>query len=474
MSRILFIQDIGYEHIGTMYLAAVLKQHNHQCDLLIDSLEDDIIGKAKIYKPDLVGFSVITGGQQWSLDTAKRIKSALNCKIIFGGPHPTYFPEIIKYEQVDYICRGEGEYALLELTEAIERGRDTSGISNIWCKSGDEVIKNEVRDLIDDLDTLPFPDRSIYYKYPDIRRMPQKRFMATRGCPYDCSFCSNHVLRLLYHKKGNYVRRRSVKNVISEIINVKNKYTLQTVYFDDDTFTLDYKWIFDFFREYRQNIKLPFICLLRANFVTEELVKEFKISGCRTVFFGVETGNEKIRNGLLKKNLSNQDIINAAGILHKYKIRFKTYNMLGLPDETVESALETLQLNAEIKTDYPWCSIFQPYPGTELGEYTIQRGYLSGGFSYNDIQPYYSKSMLVNKKDIKQIINLQKFFITGVKFPFLIPLIKKLIKLPPNIIFDFIFILGHAYTYTGSEDISILNSFSEGIKSMKKLYFLKR
>jgi radical SAM superfamily enzyme YgiQ (UPF0313 family) len=474
MSRVLFIQDIGYEHIGTMYLAAVLKQHNHQCDILIDNLEDDIIEKVKVYKPDLVGLSVATGAQQWSLNIAEEIKSVLDCKIIFGGPHPTYFPEIIKYEQVDYICRGEGEYALLELAEAIKDGRNASGIRNIWSKKGNQVIKNEIRGLIADLDALPFPDRSIYYKYSYIRKMPQKRFMATRGCPYNCSFCFNCALKMIYRGKGDYVRGRSVKNVISEIINVKNEYTVKTVFFDDDTFTLDYKWIFDFLREYRENVKLPFICLLRANLVTEELIREFKISGCRTVFFGVETGNEKIRNGLLKKNLSNQDIINAAGILHKYKIRFKTYNMLGLPDETMDTALETLRLNAKIKTDYPWCSIFQPYPSTELGEYAIQKGDVSEGFSCNDIQPYYSKSMLVNKKDIKQIINLQKFFIAGIKFPFLIPLIKKLIKLPPNIIFDFIFILGYAYTYVGSEDINILNSFAEGIKSIKKLYFLKR
>jgi radical SAM superfamily enzyme YgiQ (UPF0313 family) len=136
MARILFIQDIGYEHIGTMYLAAVLKQHNHKCDLLIENLESNIIEKARIYQPDLVGFSVVTGTQQWSLDMAKRIKSVLHSQIIFGGPHPTYFPEIIEYEQVDYICRGEGEYALLELAEAVEQKKDTSRIRNIWSKRG--------------------------------------------------------------------------------------------------------------------------------------------------------------------------------------------------------------------------------------------------------------------------------------------------------------------------------------------------
>jgi len=470
----LFIQDLGYEHIGTMYLAAVLKEHNHYCDVFVDNLEVNLIEKAKASKPDLVGFSVITGSQQWCLDMAQKIKAAVNCKIIFGGPHATHFPDIIKYEQVDYVCRGEGEYALLELVEAIQENKDTTAIRNIWCKKEGRIIKNEVRELIDNLDALPFPDRSIYYKYSNIGRMPQKRFMATRGCPYSCSFCFNHALRQIYRDKGKYIRIRSVENVINEIICLRNSYPLKTVYFDDDTFILDHDWIFAFLREYREKVKLPFICLLRANLVTEKLIKEFKASGCKRVFFGVETGNERLRNELLEKGLSDKDIINTAGLLHKYKIKFKTYNMLGLPDETIENAFETLKLNIKIKTDYPWCSIFQPYPGTELGTYSIRKDYVSEDFSCNDIVPYYSRSMLIKKKDIKQIVNLQRFFVAGIKFPFLIPLIKKLIKLPANIIFDFFFLLGYAYTYIGSEHISILNSFTEGTRSIKRLYFLKR
>ena len=98
MARILFIQDLGYEHIGTMYLAAVLKQHKHCCDVLVDNLEDGLIEKTKDFRPDLVGFSVITGSQRWCLDTARKIKEEVGCKIIFGGPHATYFPEVIQYE----------------------------------------------------------------------------------------------------------------------------------------------------------------------------------------------------------------------------------------------------------------------------------------------------------------------------------------------------------------------------------------
>lgn len=188
------------------------------------------------------------------------------------------------------------------------------------------------------------------------------------------------------------------------------------------------------------------------------------------VAFGIETGNEALRNNLLKKSLSNKDIIRCAKLLKKYKIKFRTYNMLGLPDETIENSFETLQLNALIRADYPWCSIFQPYEGTELGEYALKHGYLSADYNPEDIPSYYGKSVMQNKKDIDQMINLQRFFIVGVKFPVLIPLIKKLIKLPPNKFYEMIFVVSYGYTLARGENVSIVNFFWEGLRTVKKFF----
>jgi radical SAM superfamily enzyme YgiQ (UPF0313 family) len=476
MAKVIFIQDVIYEHIGTMSLSAILKKNNHEVDILIPNLEggeDEAIKKLKKLKPDLVAFSVITGGHKWSLSMALRVKKSLKKPIIFGGPHATYFPEIIKYQQVDYVCIGEGEYSLLELCNRIDSGAMKDDIPNIWAKKGRKIIRNEVRNLIDNLDELPFPDRELYYKYPKLKRSRQKRFMTTRGCPYDCSFCFNHVFRTIYCGKGKAIRRRSIKNVIEEVLQVKDNYGMHTAYFEDDTFILDRKWIVDFLKEYKKKIDRPFICLIRANLVNDEIIKSFKDARCKRVFMGVETGDEVLRNKLLKKRLTNADIIKAAKLLHKYKIKFKTYNMLGLPDETIENALKTLELNAQIKTNYPWCSIFQPYPGTELGQYAIEKGYMSKNFDSDDILPYFSNSVMNQKIDIQQIINLQRFFVIGIKLPFTIPLIKKLIKLPPNFIFDIVFLIGYAYTYLGSEDISIMDNFIDGIRYIKRLFYNK-
>ena len=256
----------------TLYAPVLL----HECDVLINSLEKGVIKKLKKANPDVVAFSAITGGHKWCLETARKVKAAIKCKTIFGGPHATHFPDIIKYPQVDYVCRGEGEYALLDLADRMKRNGRTDNIMNIWCKKDGKIIKNSLRPLIPDLNELPFSDRGVYYKYGKIRLDPQKRFMTTRGCPYNCTFCFNHALMELYKDKGKYVRRRSVQNVIDEILQVKKKYSIKTVYFEDDTFILDRKWINEFLEEYRKKVNTPFICLIRANLVDEELVKLFK------------------------------------------------------------------------------------------------------------------------------------------------------------------------------------------------------
>ena len=468
MAKVIFIQDIAYEYIGTMYLSAALKKAGHQCDVLVNSLERDLMGKLKKAKPDLVAFSVITGNDKGCLAMARKIKEKINCKVIFGGPHATHFPEVVKEEAVDYACRGEGEEAIVELADKLGRGEPTTNISGIWCKKDGEVIRNDVNKLIENLDSLPFPDRDVYYKYKKMKNNPQKRFLTARGCPYNCSFCFNHSLRSLYKNKGVYIRQRSIENVISEILEVKKKYGLRTVLFEDDTFTLNKKRVMDFLKVYRKKIALPFIVSVRANLVDEELIKTFKDSGCKSIFFGIETGNEKLRNELLKKNLSNRDILETARLLHKYKIKFKTFNILGLPDETLENAFETLELNAKIRPTFPWCSIFQPYPKTELGTYAIQHNYIT---DFGNIKPYFFMASIMNKKDINEIINLQRLFALGVKFPLTIPLIRKLVKLPPNFVFNLIFLLGYAYTYLGSEEVSILNRFTEGLNTIKVFLF---
>jgi radical SAM superfamily enzyme YgiQ (UPF0313 family) len=251
-------------------------------------------------------------------------------------------------------------------------------------------------------------------------------------------------LRKIYSGKGKFCRRRSVDNFIQEIKEVKKKYPLKRVIFYDDTFNLNDKWLMKFLDKYSTQIKIPFECNIRADLITERQAQALKSAGCYQITFGIETGNEQIRERLLKKRLKNKQIIRASKLLHKHKINFSTFNMISLPGETIEQAFETIKLNILIRTPVTYCSILQAYPKTEIAEYIQKRGFLDS-YTPDMIPPAFYNYSLIKSKESRELINLHRFFITAVKFPFLIPLIKKLIRLPPNTIFDLIFLVSHLY-----------------------------
>ena len=204
---------------------------------------------------------------------------------------------------------------------ALEQNGDASAIKNLWVKKGAEIIKNEVRDLIQDFDTLPMPYRKIYYKYKFIRDLPVKRFISGIGCPYQCTFCHNPLHIQLFKGKGKFVRKKSVRRVIDEIRAVSDTYVLKNVHFSDDTFVLDKQWLQEFLETYRQEINMPFSCNIRIDQVDESMVRDMAHSGCYGVSFGIESGSERIRNNILKKNLDQNTIINNAKIIKKYGIK---------------------------------------------------------------------------------------------------------------------------------------------------------
>ncbi len=473
MARIAFVQNIAFEYLGFMYLSAVLKKHGHEVDVFISgSNEDKTLKEIEDFSPDLIGFSCTTGIHKWGLKFADKIKKRISCRIIFGGPHATYFPEIIKEPSVDIICRGEGEDAVLDIANKIDKREDISDTMNCWFKINETIIKNEQRHLIENLDELPFPDRELYKKkYPYLNRS-QKVFMAGRGCPFDCTFCFNHAHMKLYKGKGKIVRYRSVDNFIDEIKTVRKQYGMKTVYMQDDTFILNKKWVAEFSEKYKKEVDLPFVCLIRADLADEEIIRMLSEAGCKNAFFGIEAGSEEIRNTILKKKLSDADIKKTAALLKKYGIKFRTYNMLGLPGETLKDAFRTVSLNAEIKTDYPWCAIFHPFPGTELAEYARQKGLLDS--SFDSASPSFFKDSIIKSEYKRSLINLQKLFFYGVRFPMLTPLIKKAIRLKPNILFDFAFLAGYAWCYLKSENLTIKEMLSVGVRNVRGFFFAKR
>jgi len=298
-------------------------------------------------------------------------------------------------------------------------------------------------------------------------------FIASLGCPFNCTFCFNHQYKELYKDKGKFVRYRSVDNIIKELKEVKQtEKNFRTVYMQDDTFILNKAWVKEFTQRYAKEINLPFICLIRADLADEDVIKSLSEANCKNVFFGIETGVEKLRNELLQKNVTDDQIYTTAKLLKKYGIKFRTYNMLGLPGEKLSDAFQTVAINSKIKTDYPWCSLFYPLPGTELAQFADENNLIDS--SHKDAEPSFFKGSSLKSSNRNELINLQKLFFYAVKFPWMIPFIKLIIKIKPNIIFEFCFLASYAISYMGSENLSLIEVFSVAKRNFMRFFFGSR
>jgi anaerobic magnesium-protoporphyrin IX monomethyl ester cyclase len=470
--KLLFIQSDPFAWIGKMSISAVLKQAGHECKLLIEPAEKNLMKAISSENPDIVAFSATTGTHIWALERAKEIKEKLGLPVLFGGPHATYFPEIVENKNVDIVCIGEGEYAVKELFDKIKNKEDITKIKNLWVKKDDKIYKNEIRPLIQELDSLPFPDRSLYYeKYDFLKNQNSREFIIMRGCPYQCSFCYNHSLQKMYHGKGNYVRYKNVNRAIEEIIDVKNEWGLGSAMFFDEVMFLNKEWLFTFLKQYKEKIDVPFACEARANLLDEDICKNLKKAGCICVRIGVESGSNEIRNKILKKNLNNEQIEKAARLIKQETMLLETYNMVGLPRETLEDAFETLSFNKKIKADYGWCSIYQPYPKTDLAELAVKDGILDKEY-WNDLEPSFFVTTKMRIENRDEIINLQKFFALAIRFNISNSLIKWLIKMPPNRIYNLFFKAGYVYLTLKTTRIGIKGIYKLG--KLTKNYFEKR
>ena len=445
--KILFVYKYEFiEPIGLMYLSSFLKKNRHDCYFIDVKFEKDVCKEVRKISPDIIAYSITTGKHKFYQELNQKLKKKFKFFSVFGGPHCTFFPEFIHEKGVDVVCRGEGEFPLLELVNNLEKKRDITKIKNLWLKIDGKLYKNEVRELIRDLDVLPFPDRELVNKYNHYKKMHRRSVSTGRGCPYSCTYCFNHSYNKLYKNKGIMVRRRSIENVIEELKFINKKYKPKRFNFIDDTFIINHNWVFEFCKVYKKEINMPFVVNVRVNLIDDKIVKALKYAGCVMVMYAIESGNDNIRNGILKKNISIEQMINAGNLFDKYGIKTIVQNMVGLPDETLNMAFETMMLNIKIKASYSWVSIFQPYPKTELCEYSKQKGYFDSNMDVFD-ESFFNTSVM-KMKDIKKMERLRHLFSWGVSFPISIPLIKLLIKLPLNNFYQILWLFHKAWYYS--------------------------
>ncbi len=411
----------GYLNIGIGSLSASLKQAGHQTSLVHITRPihpSDFIDSIKNEDPDLIGFSFTSNMFPIVKKLASSLREAgIDIPAICGGIHPTIAPEeSIQIEGMDMICRGEGENPLVELCNKMENREEIINISNLWIKSGGAIIKNPLRPLLEDLDKLPFPDRGIFtYEKLYNEREGRGTFMAGRGCPYSCTYCSNHLLRKIYGGKGNLVRFRSVDNVIAEIRQVVKRYPfIKALIFEDDILFHNRKWSEEFAEKYRREINLPFTCHARAEITDEATVNLLKKAGCAHVKFGLESGNEEIRHKVLNRHMTNEQIKKAFAICRKAGLTIEAYNMVGIPYESPRSILNTIKMNAAIGVDKMHVSICQPFPGTRLAELCEEQHFLEPkDMSADSLSPnYFYSSSILNLDTISrsQVLMFRDYF----------------------------------------------------------------
>ena len=383
-----------------------------------------LFNKIRELNPDVIGLSVRSPFFTIAINLTERLKT-LNKLIIWGNLHPIVEPdECIKY--ADIICIGDGEMAMLELMNNLKEEKDISNIKNLWVKQGDKIIKNTLDNLNQDLDSVNFYDLSEEYKYSiDDDKIsnsdPKLKYskydiMAGRGCPYSCAYCSNSFLHRLCKDKGNFVRKRSVEKVIEELVEAKNKLNIKEVFFYDEVFILDKKWLDKFLRDYTEKINLPFSLCLHPKIVNENVIKKLKDCGLERVGIGIQSGSQRIRYDLFNRYVSDKKLLEISEIFNKYEIA-PTYDIiLDNPYETESDMKDSINLMLKMKRPYN-LNIFSliNFPKTELTE----RMKRDNKKQINPEKDIFNWKMDINKEreKNKQIYNLKISLFSKSFFP---------------------------------------------------------
>lgn len=423
----------GAENFGIEYISALLKEAGHSVELIFDPGFDDtfyfradflkfldakerLLSQARRFSPDLLAFSSITNLYPYVKEMARLLRKEFKAPFIIGGVHPSALPEyVLREDCFDMVCVGEGEYAMLELAGRMEEGRDFSDIKNLWVKSNGKIIRNPERPLVEDLDSLPFPDKELFYKRGAFYRSVQ--VAASRGCPYHCSFCVNSFYQQKYGHKA--LRRRRVNKVIEELKIYKNKYNPRFVHFADDIFTTSLSWLEEFSGKYRKEIGIKFLVNIHPAAVNKRIAFLLRDAGCWGVCMGIQSGSQEVRRELLKRNETDSLILETARVLKEEGIYLTTEFIFGSPGETEESAWQSVLLNEKIRPDSTATFTLYPFPGTELAEASAKAGLLDekSAAMIKEGRGSYHTTLFLKNSDNDFLFNLAMLLPVSLRLP---------------------------------------------------------
>ena len=374
--RITLISTLTYpSDQGIRTISGVLKKAGYNVKVVFMTLSEDYSKNYTLSElnqllricdgSSLIGINSFASTSKRAAKIINFLKKKLNSPIVYGGVHTTISPEdCIKYS--DIICVGEGEGAIIELAEAISQNKKIDKIKNLWIKKEGRIIKNPIRDLVDNLDTLPLPDYDIKDHYilenNRIRKFTeydiggQIFFLTGRGCPYGCDYCSNSLLNELYKgKRKKILRWHSPEYIIKGILYLKNKFP-SLGYFDirDDTFSWrSIEDIKKFCELYKKNVNMRFKCLGDPKTVTDEKIKLLVNAGCTDIIIGIQ-GSERINLEIYHRNQKDENVLNSAKIINKYKDKLAVmYDIItSNPYEKPEDIINMIRLLQKIPKPY--------------------------------------------------------------------------------------------------------------------------
>lgn len=368
--------------LGLAYVAGALEKAGFQVEVLDNYLLkkpiEDVKQEVKRLAPEMLGMTCGSVTYRRCIETAKAVKAVLPaCKVVVGGWHPSYLPEsMLEHPAIDYVVMGEGERAIVELAKSITKGEDDSAIakiSGLAYRRGEKITKNAPT-FISDLDQVPFPARHLLPMHLYSREMeylsvkPVDTMNVIRGCPYNCAFCETKKLW------GSKCRAFSPSRVVEELNHLVSDYGTKGIYFVGDNFTIHKKRTIELCREIRKSkLDLEWVCDTRVDLISRELLKEMKVAGCRTIWFGVESGSSRILKKI-NKQISLQQALDAFKLCREEEIRTASSFMLGLPGETVKDMEASFKFARKLDPDWVRFNIFVGYPGSDLYDEIMAKG----------------------------------------------------------------------------------------------------
>lgn len=380
--------------LGLAYIASYLERAGFCVEILdanaefltIKETSERIIKSPAKY----IGVNAVSIMMPVVCEISRQVKSKDKGKFIFiGGPHVTFMPEdtLKNCPEIDLVVRGEGEITTLDIIKTLENRGDLSHVKGIAFRRGDEVFCTPERELIENIDEIPFPARHLLprqlYSQDFLTDLGFKNIqcdavITARGCPNRCVFCSSSA----FWKR---VRARSSENVVAELEFLKKQYDIKYVNFLDDTIVLTAKRMTDICNlMLEKKLDINWSCYARVTHITPELVALMKKAGCRFVQFGVESGNQEVLKKI-QKNITLDEVRRAVKITKEAGLKVMCDFMIGLPGDTRETIQQTIDFAKEISPNFAFFSMLTPFPGTPLYEEYLREGKLKKGYIWKNM-----------------------------------------------------------------------------------------